>query len=272
MDNKMVSVIIPCYNNELTIARAITSVLSQTYEEREIIVVDDGSTDDSKAVIQSFARENPSIKYIKQENAGPSAARNTGARAAKGRYLAFLDADDEWLPHKLQLQVHTLEKCNGDLLGCNYYIVSKDGKTRHYFVDTDLQHISFRRLLFRHYFSTSCVLIKKELYHKLGGFNENQRYMEDSLLFTNMARAGMAYMSKDFLVNIYKQPFGESGLSGNLYQMEKFELLNFTIFKDENHKYQQKLSSFVYIGAIVFSLVKFIRRLMKVWIRNTFRK
>ena len=95
-----VSVIIPAFNSARFIGEAIGSVLSQTRPAEEIIVVDDGSTDSTRDIVQALP-----VKYVYQKNAGPSAARNAGIRAAAGDFLAFLDADDIWLPHKLAVQL-----------------------------------------------------------------------------------------------------------------------------------------------------------------------
>ena len=100
--NAKVSVIIPNYNYARFIGEAIESVLAQTYQPLEIIVVDDASTDDSIKVIESFGDK---VKLIRQENGGVGKARNTGARNAGGDFLAFLDADDIWLPEKIEKQI-----------------------------------------------------------------------------------------------------------------------------------------------------------------------
>jgi glycosyltransferase involved in cell wall biosynthesis len=102
----MVSVIMPTFNRADTIRRAIRSVQAQTFTEWELIVVDDGSTDDTVALIEGC---DPRLKLIRQENQGTAGARNAGLRASAGSYIAFLDSDDEWLPHHLELCVGFLE-------------------------------------------------------------------------------------------------------------------------------------------------------------------
>jgi len=101
-----VSIIIPTYNRSELLKRALESVYRQTVSDYEIIVIDDGSTDDTAEMIQTIF---PKVQYIQQENGGVSSARNKGLACAKGQWLAFLDSDDEWLPHKLEKQLNLLK-------------------------------------------------------------------------------------------------------------------------------------------------------------------
>ena len=103
-EHPLVSVIIPVYNGGRHLRAALESVFAQTYRPIEVIVVDDGSTDDSGAVAQSF----PDVRYINQSNQGVATARNNGIEAARGEFLAFLDQDDLWTPDKLKLQIQYL--------------------------------------------------------------------------------------------------------------------------------------------------------------------
>src|SRR5436190_9110386 len=102
----LVSVIIPCYNQAHFLNEAIQSALAQTYSHREIFIVDDGSTDNTAEVAAGFA----SARYIRQENSGVSAARNTGLKESRGEYLVFLDADDRLLPEALEIGVDCLHR------------------------------------------------------------------------------------------------------------------------------------------------------------------
>ena len=104
-----VSVIITTYNRAHLVGKAIKSVLNQTFQDFELIVVDDGSTDNTEEVINSF--NDTRIRYIRHKiNKGGNAARNTGLRNSKGEYIAFLDSDDEWLPEKLERQLEVFKK------------------------------------------------------------------------------------------------------------------------------------------------------------------
>lgn len=110
MNDELVSIITPCYNGEKYISETIDSVLGQTYPNFEMIVVDDGSKDNSARVVQKYQQKDKRIKLIKQNNAGSAAARNNGIRHANGQYIALLDADDVWLPNFLEKQIHFMKK------------------------------------------------------------------------------------------------------------------------------------------------------------------
>ena len=121
----LVSVIVPTYNRRETIQAAIASVQRQTFEDWELVVVDDGSTDDTAALIEG---SDPRLVLIRQMNQGVNAARNTGMLRARGQYIAFLDSDDEWLPHHLELSVAFFRAFPGeDFLSGEF---SEDGGSR----------------------------------------------------------------------------------------------------------------------------------------------
>ena len=103
MDSPLVSIIIPVYNSEKYLAETITSAISQTWNNKEIIIIDDGSTDNSLTIAESFANEH--IKIFSQPNKGASAARNKGLHEAKGDYIQFLDGDDLLMPNKIEVQL-----------------------------------------------------------------------------------------------------------------------------------------------------------------------
>ena len=189
----MISVIIPLYNKETGIATALRSVLAQTYQDFEIVVVDDGSTDGSVVVVESF--DNPRIRLIRQQNAGVSAARNRGIAEAKGEYIAFLDADDEWMPEFLE-EIRTLQETfpNCKAQATNY-IFNSNGINS----PTILNKIPFQgeRGVLSNYFEvasrshppvwTSAVCIERKLLQEVGEFPVGVKAGEDLLVWARMA-------------------------------------------------------------------------------------
>jgi len=178
-----ISVIVPTYNRADIISETIGSVLNQTYQNFEIIVVDDGSIDNTREIIVNI--NDPRIKYIYQENAGPSAARNNGIKNAQGEYVAFLDSDDIWLPEKLEKQVNIIND-NPDIgmVSCWAEGVSHDLKQVLYRKASKIncQKDFIRGMLFdpdNTINGTPTFVIKKEYFDKVGYFPENMKLLED---------------------------------------------------------------------------------------------
>jgi len=124
MHNPSISVIIPVFNGENFIAHALKSVLEQSFQDIEVVVVDDGSTDSTPTVVRQFPEK---VRYIRQERQGVSASRNKGISISRGKYIAFLDADDVWLPHKLERQIAYF-KNNPALggVGCGFFATDEN--------------------------------------------------------------------------------------------------------------------------------------------------
>jgi glycosyltransferase involved in cell wall biosynthesis len=174
----MISVVIPAFNAGRFIRRTIDSILAQTYRDYEIIVVDDGSADNTAEVVKSYG---PKVRYIYQENAGDGPARNTGIRAAKGEWIAFLDHDDEWLPEKLQLQMELVGR-HPELRWCGTNRYQSDGKRRMAVGNTEaIQKALGGDDYFENYFAavtkglcpviTSTMLVHKEVFEQIGVFD-----------------------------------------------------------------------------------------------------
>ena len=126
MDEKLVSVIIPAYNIEDYIGRCLDSIISQTYKNLEIIVVDDGSRDYTGEILDNYAKKDRRIKVIHKENGGVSSARNKGIEAAEGDYIGFIDGDDLIEPGMYKTLVDLLEEENADIAHCGYQMVFPD--------------------------------------------------------------------------------------------------------------------------------------------------
>jgi glycosyltransferase involved in cell wall biosynthesis len=164
-----VSVIIPVYNAESTIRRAIDSAIAQTFDSTEIIVVDDGSTDSTWRILASYG---PALKLVRQSNRGPAAARNTAERASSGEYVAFLDADDAWLPHKLFKMVAALEREPGAVLAYSeYFAIDDNGRIGA--VSQIGPPPSMEFMLTRGWEKvTSTVVMRRQGFRRCGGFCE----------------------------------------------------------------------------------------------------
>ena len=180
VQHPIVSVIITTYNRGYLIDKAINSVLNQTYQDYEIIIVDDGSTDNTKEVVKGFIDSR--INYIfYADNLGVSAARNTGIKASQGEYIALLDSDDEWLPEKLEKQVVILQNesfevgvvcswqfninANGEYI-CRRHLPKKGGNI-------------YEDLLYTNPISAPTLLIRKECFEKVGLFDDLLNGQED---------------------------------------------------------------------------------------------
>src|SRR4030042_1588084 len=171
-----VSVIIPTYNRAHLLNRAIKSILVQTFGDFEIIIVDDASTDNTERIVKSI--DDKRILYIRHENnKGGSAARNTGIRQARGKYIAFLDSDDEWLPEKLEKQLKVFERSTNSV-GLVYTGIIKESKQRRS-VHQSRENTAQAILAENYVGTTSTPLIKKECFLKTGLFDETLPSAQD---------------------------------------------------------------------------------------------
>lgn len=187
-----VSVIIPVYNHGRYLADAINSVLAQDYQDWEIVIVDDGSTDDTPIIVSRYA--NDQVRYVFQENKGQAAARNTGIKNSHGRYLAFLDADDWFLPDKLQLQVPVLE-AHPDLcmVSSGWLFVDEQGNTLEEVRPWEsCPSLDVEAWLLGCPFVVHGVLVRREAIDQAGLFDESQSLVgvEDWDLFLRIAATG----------------------------------------------------------------------------------
>lgn len=186
-DNIKVSVIIPTFNSGAYLNEAINSVLNQTYSPFEIIVVNDGSTDSTDNILREYLND---IKYLSQENLGPASARNLGIKAAKGEYIAFLDADDIWLPEKIEKQVDIFRKNPATALVYSRFINFDDesGNDMGIFPDKVYSGSIFDKLLLKTPILLSTAIIKSSVLFGVGGFNENLFTAEDTNLYLRIGK------------------------------------------------------------------------------------
>lgn len=172
-----ITVIIPTYNSAKYIKEAVDSALSQTYKDIEIIVVDDGSTDNTKDVLKKYI-DNGKIRYIYQANGGPASARNKGINNSSGEFIAFLDADDIWFPDKLKKQIPLF---NNSDIGLVYSDMEFFGDKFKYCYYSEilkrkmLKGYVYKNLILENFIPTSSVVIKRRILYDVGFFNEDRK-------------------------------------------------------------------------------------------------
>lgn len=261
--NPLVSVIIPAYNAEKTITDCLESVRQQTYKNIEIIVINDGSTDNTLSIVEQYKvlYNDFNLKIYTITNSGPASARNCGIDHANGEYIAFLDSDDRWISTKLEKQIKCLlNHPDIKMLGCNYSI----GKNK-YSNKGGVRIISKDLLLFKNYFITPTIILSKNLLNDYR-FENGRKYSEDYRLWLQIAFAGhRCALLWESLVTLCDKPmYGASGLSSKLWLMEKGELSNYEAL------YSGKLIPFwKYLAASIFSYSKYVKRLFVTFLRTT---
>lgn len=220
-----VSVIIPTYNRRNLLGRAINSVLNQTYQDFELIIVDDGSTDNTVKLVKSL--NSKKIRFIRHnEKRGVAAALNTGLQSAVGDYMAFLDSDDEWVPDKLESQIRAFETSKPEVgIVCTGYWLATNGRRRYVpLMKVNAKEKSiFSNIVKRYFVCTPVLMIKRECFETDGTFDEQFPALSDWELFLRFSRHYRFQSINKPLVIRYRQP---DSVSSNLsYFTSGFKLL-----------------------------------------------
>src|SRR5215470_16887581 len=245
-DYPLVSVIIIFFNGEPFIKEAVTSVLAQTYSAWELLLVDDGSTDGSTAMARDYVNRYPhKIFYLQHEghqNRGMSVSRNLGIHRAKGEYIAFLDADDVWLPHKLAQQVEILNSHPraGMLYGATQWWFSWTGKaedSQRDFVhpmgvppDTLIEPPKLLIQLLKNEGVSPCtcsIMVRRDVMERIGGFEESFRGLyEDQVFCTKICLNEVVFASSE-CSNLYRQHFASASAVAQRTGQHRFARLSF---------------------------------------------
>jgi len=234
------SVIIPTYNRAHLLGRAIQSVLDQTCQDLEIIVVDDGSKDNTEEVVNKFHDER--IRYIRHEvNKGEGGARNTGIKTAKGEYIAFQDSDDEWLPEKLEKQMRVFETAPPEVgvVYSDMQRVNEHGKMRYWHSPTVTYGSLINPRTFEYQvmnIGISSAMIKKECFDKVGLFDEKFPGFADLEIFIRLSKLYHFHHIKEPLVKYYVT----EGISSNanvLFTVRKLLLEKYVEDIKENREF-----------------------------------
>ncbi|SDQ87857.1 Glycosyl transferase family 2 [Pseudoxanthomonas sp. CF385] len=209
------TVVIPAFNAASTLAHALDSVMAQTLPARDVIVVDDGSPDreDIARVVAGYGGR---VTLLQQENAGPAAARNAGVRATGGEWIAFLDADDSWLPHKMQAQLALTEDADVGLL---------HGAARLDRMSLPAE-MDFEHLWRANRICTSMTVVRRSVFERLGGFFEARELVgaEDYNLWLRIAHAGWRVRASPGLVGHYTP--AEGSLTSRIERCAMAEIRN----------------------------------------------
>ena len=211
-----VSVIIPTYNREKTILRAINSVLNQTYKNLEVLVIDDGSTDGTVALVNSI--EDERLKYVVlEQNGGPSNARNVGVQMAEGEWIAFQDSDDCWHENKLEVQMEYAKiHPKISMIYCMYRINFINGKTMIIPVESlsDIKEGDMlKTLLKKNVIGTPTIMVRRENFLSIGGFDTSYKALEDWEYVIRFAKEYEIGFISDVLMDCYML---DNGVSSNL--------------------------------------------------------
>lgn len=217
-----VSVVIPTFNREMLVQKAIGSALDQTFQDLEVVVVDDGSTDGTRAVVERYGGK---VRYLFQENQGISGARNAGIRSAAGEFIALLDSDDTWLPEKLERQMALFQehpeygmvatRCSSIERDGSFREMNRPGKSGQILLD----------LFTKNFIRTSSTVFRKECFEKAGLFDPALKECEDYDIFLRVAALYPIGFIDEPLTVYLDNPQGVStdGLVGRLYRLEVLE-------------------------------------------------
>lgn len=199
----MISVVMPTYNRAKTIERAVYSILNQTYQDFEIIIIDDNSNDNTEQIIKEINDER--IRYIKNSvNKGANESRNIGVREAKGDFIAFQDSDDEWVKNKLELQIIALEKTNSDVVASGFFRYEDDG-TVSTIPEKEIKDEEIAtKIMFGNFISTQTVLGKKVCFID-EEFDPSFPRMQDWELMIRISRKYKVHYMNTQLANVYIQ-------------------------------------------------------------------
>lgn len=211
LNQPLVSVIIPAYNAEVFIAKTLESVLSQTYQNIEVLVVDDGSSDKTAEIVKSFAQKDSRISLLQQSNAGVAAARNLAIEKSRGEYIAPIDADDIWYPQNLEKQVESFTSAPFVGLVYSWSVdINEAGLLTGGFYNSTIEGEVYKALVYKYFIgNASSSLIRRICFEKVGGYNcqmkaENAQGCEDWELHLRIAEYFQFKVVPEFLV-AYRQ-------------------------------------------------------------------
>ncbi|AST93383.1 MULTISPECIES: glycosyltransferase family 2 protein [Sutcliffiella] len=246
-NNPLISIVTPAYNSEAYIKDAIDSVLKQTYVNWEMIIVDDCSKDKTVEMVRQYS--DPRIKLVQlSKNSGPAVARNTAMENARGRYLAFLDSDDQWLPEKLEKQLLHMQENDIAFSFTKYMKVDEDGKDIGTIVEAP-DTLSYKRLLKDNVIGCLTVMVDKE---KVGNLKmENIRTRQDWVLWLTILKKGFqAHGLQEVLAKYRERP---NSVSSNKLKMAK-----------QNWKVYREIEGFGLVKSIIIFIIHLFHKAKRI--------
>jgi len=256
--NPVITIIIPSYNVEQYLTDACESVLGQTYIYWEALIIDDGSSDNTAIIANSFCNKDQRFKYIHQENKGLSFARKTGIDAAKGEFIQFLDADDTLLPKRLEIMLDAVKAVEENIILYSDYIIGIDNSVTGRVTQSDIpikldNDITFNEMYVgfgnAFGFNPACILFRKSVFQYIK-YDETLRSAEDWDLYLSFCSSGFKFRNISQVLVIYRH--NPSGLSSNRDKMFYYSSIVTLKWKDE-----YKLSKYYYIRRITSSLISY---------------
>jgi glycosyltransferase involved in cell wall biosynthesis len=199
----MISILISAYNEEKNIEACLTSVLNQTYKDLQVVIINDGSTDATQAIVEKIAEKDTRITLVNNENKGLTKSLNEGLTLCKGTYVARIDGDDVWHKEKLQTQFDIMEKENLVLTGTNFDYINQEGTQIK--EAGDVPYTEHEDILSNFYkinpFNHSSIVFKRDALAKEGGYNERFRYSQDYDFVFRLANQGRVKLINQSLMS-----------------------------------------------------------------------
>lgn len=274
--NELISIILPTYNGGKYIKRAIESIISQTYSSWELLVIDDGSTDNTSDILRNYISKDNRIKYLKNDfNLGIQKTLNKGIKESKGEYIARIDDDDEWIDKdKLEKQINFLSKHQDCVLvGTGVIVVNEDGEELLRYLLPESNEAIKARILGKNCFVHSSVMFKRDVVLGLGGYNESKesRHIEDYDLWLRLGTIGK-------LANLPVYAVKFTSREGSLTAVNRVEIFKKIIKLIKNYKNSypnyfwallRSIARVVVYGVIIKTPIRFfLNRIIKIYKEN----
>jgi len=243
----MVSVVIPTYNRAKTIRRAIESVLCQTYQNLEVIVVDDASEDETKKIVDNI--QDNRIQYVLlEQNHGACYARNVGINRASGEYIGFLDSDDAWMEKKLERQLSFLKDSGADAVSCKFRYYERSGKVIDKPVFRVYEENVYEQLLYKNFIATGGLLAKADVLRD-EMFDTNLSRYQDWDLALRIAKKYRVFFCNEILLAVYYQ---EKSITGSTSVQKTIDALKILYDKNrEAYEHQENAKAFAHLNWLI---------------------